>query len=100
MRYDKPIYFQRIIPGAYDPDTGNYADDEITETKVFANVTETGVETLKLIYGDLTQGSVTIKLLQHYEKPFDRIRIGHRFYSVDFQKKHPTKHYLVCHEVQ
>ena len=27
MRYDTPIYFQKITQGAYNPDTGNYGPD-------------------------------------------------------------------------
>lgn len=29
MRYDTPVYFQEIIPGTYDPETGDYREDTI-----------------------------------------------------------------------
>ena len=31
MRYDTPIYFQKLTPGEYDPATGNYGEDTISE---------------------------------------------------------------------
>lgn len=31
MRYDTPIYFQKLTPGEYDPTTGNYGEDAISE---------------------------------------------------------------------
>ena len=31
MRYDTPIYFQKLTPGEYDPTTGNYGEDMISE---------------------------------------------------------------------
>ena len=50
MRYDTPVYFQRITPGEYDPDTGNYADDIVEETLRYASVMNTGEDTLRLVY--------------------------------------------------
>ena len=31
MRYDTPIYFQKLTPGEYDPATGNYGEDTISD---------------------------------------------------------------------
>ena len=47
MRYDTPVYFQRITPGEYDPNTGNYGDDTVEETLRYASVMNTGEERLK-----------------------------------------------------
>ena len=41
MRYDTPIYFQKITPGEYDPDTGNYTPDSVKETLRYAAVIDT-----------------------------------------------------------
>lgn len=98
MRCDTPIYFQRIQKGRYDPDTGNYGEDIVTEEKRYADVTSYGVETLKLVYGELRQGSKVIRLQTHYEGIFDRIRIGSKTYRVDFSKKLRTKHVFVVSE--
>lgn len=86
MRFDKPIFFQRVQPGEYDAETGNYGADTVTEVRKRASVTDSGVETLKLIYGDLKQGSKTIRLQRPYTEPFDRIRIDNKIYKVDFAR--------------
>lgn len=87
MRYDKPIFFQHTEPGEYNPLTGDYADDTISEVKRYASVTDTGTEMLKLVYGAVKQGSFTIRLQQPYLKPFDSIRIGEKRYNVNFARK-------------
>ena len=100
MRYDTPIYFQRITPGEYDPDTGNYTDDTVDETLRHASVMNTGEETLRLVYDGPKQGSLTIQIQNHYMEPFDRIRVGEKVYSVDFSRSLRTKHTFVVSEVQ
>lgn len=100
MRYDTPIYFQRITPGEYNPGTGNYENDVVTEVKKFASVTSSGVETLKLVYGELKQGSLTIRLQNAYTEPFDQIRIGSKLYRVDWSRPLRIKKTLVVSEVQ
>lgn len=100
MRYDTPIYFQTIKKGEYDPDTGNYAEDTVTEDKVFASVTDSRAETLNLVYGELKQGCYTVRLQNIYKKPFAYIRIGEKRYRVDFSRKLKLKHIFVISEVQ
>ena len=98
MRYDKPIYFQTDAPGEYDAATGNYGADTITEVQKRASVTDTGTEVLQLIYGELKQGSLIVRLQQPYTAAFDRIRIGEKLYKVDYAKLH--KKVFVVSEVQ
>ena len=100
MRYDTPVYFQRITPGEYDPDTGNYADDIVEETLRYASVMNTGEETLRLVYDGPKQGCLTIQIQNHYTEPFDRIRVGNKLYAVDFSRKLRLKHVFVVSEVQ
>ena len=100
MRYDKPIFFQSITPGEYDASTGNHGEDTVTEMKRYASVTDSGIETLKLVYGELRQGCLTIRLLNHYTEPFDRIRVGRRLYRVDLSRKLRNGHTFVVSEVQ
>lgn len=100
MRFDTPIYMQRVREGEYDPDTGDYADDTLEETCVYANVNDTGADTLRLVYGEIRQGSLTIRLQNHYKKPFSRIRVGDKRYCVDLARKLRTKHVFIVSEVQ
>lgn len=98
MRYDKPIYFQKVT-SEYDASTGDYSED-IVETMKRASVTDSGVETMHIIYGSIHQGSKTIRLQNHYEAPFDYIRIGSKRYKEDFSRKLENKHIFVVSEVQ
>lgn len=87
MRYNDHIFFQRVQSGEYDANTGNYADDTVTEVKKYASVTDSGANTLQLVYGEIKQGSKTIRLQRPYTQPFDRIRIGEKVYRVDFARR-------------
>ena len=100
MRYDTPVYFQEITPGKYDPETGDYKEDTIQETKRLASVVNTGEEMLKLLYGSVKQDSLTIQLQNHYNAPFSRIRIGEAIYQVDVSRKLRVKHTFIVSEVQ
>ena len=100
MRYDTPIYFQKTTQGAYNPDTGDYGSDSITETLRYASVMDTGRETLRLVYGEIRQGSLSIQIQGHYAGDFDRIRIGSKVYSVDDSRNLRTKQTFVVSEVQ
>lgn len=97
MRYDTPIFFQKAVAGKYNASTANYDDDTITEDKRYASVMDSGIETLKLVYGDIKQGSLTILLQRPYTEPFDSIRIGDKKYRADFTRH---KRSFVVSEVQ
>lgn len=99
MRYDTPVFFQKIEPGNYDSKTGNYEDARVAETKVFAGVNDTGTKTMQLIYGTIKQGSLTVHLQNHYDDSFDKIRIDDKVYQVDSSRKLKLKHVFVLSEV-
>ena len=99
MRYDRPIFFQTLTPGEYDPSTGNYAEDKITEVKRDASVMDTGENTMILVFSGIKEGSLTIHLQNHYNQPFDRIRVGNKIYGVDFSRKLRMKQVYVVSEV-
>lgn len=99
MRYDRPIFFQTLTPGEYDSSTGNYADDKVEEVKRYASVMDTGTNTMMLVYSGIKEGSLTIHLQNHYDRPFDRIRVGKKTYGVDFSRKLRTKQVYVVSEV-
>lgn len=100
MRCDTPIYFQTFTAGAYNPADGNYAGDGITEEKRYAAVTDTGDDTLHLIFGEIKQGVKTVRLQNHYDKPFDQIRIGEKVYKVKRARRLRFKHIFIVSEVQ
>lgn len=100
MRYDTAVYFETVTEGEYNEETGDYAEDKVTEVEKYASVNYTGIETLKIVFGDIRQGNVTIKLPRPYKKPFDRIRIGGKLYSVDYENPLRNKTVFVASEVQ
>ena len=59
MRYDKPIYFQKFVPGAYNENIGNYEDDSIAEEMVMASVMDTKIQTMMQVYRQIRKGSLT-----------------------------------------
>lgn len=100
MRFDTPVYFQQVMPGEYDESTGNYGDDIINEELVYARVNNTGTETLNLIYGEIRQDSLIIKLQMPYTAAFDRIKVGDKFYKVDSVKQLKNIQVYVVSELQ
>lgn len=100
MRFDKPVYFQRIPPGKYDALTGDHEEPTIAEEMRYASITDTGVEVMNLVYGGIKQGCLTIRLQNHYTAPFDKIKIGEKVYRVDKARRLRVKHIFVVSEVQ
>ena len=99
MRFDTPVYFERI-KSEYITDTGNYGVSLLESDMRRASVTDSGAQTMMLVYGALKQGSLTIRLQRPYYKPFDRIRIGEKFYHVDMKRNLRMKQTFVVSEVQ
>lgn len=99
MRYDTPIYFQKVTNGQYDQKTGNYKDDVVEEDEVLASINNTRTETNKLLYGSIKKSSITIHLQNHYDKPFDYIRVGTKVYkSIDDSIRLRRKHIFIVSE--
>lgn len=97
MRYNTPVFFQRVEPGKLNTETHNYGEDTITETKCYASVTDSGAETLKLMFGEIKQGCLIIRLQRPYTAAFDRVRIGN---TVHTAKPKLNKRVFVLSEVQ
>ena len=100
MRFDTPVYFQTVKKGEYEYNTGNYKPDTVEEVKKYASVTDSGTDTMQVIYGGFKQGSKTVRLLNHYNEPFNYIRIGTKKYCVDMSRKQRTKQVFIVSEVQ
>ena len=96
MRYNKPVYFQRLTPDKYDTETGDYVENEPLEDKKFADVTDAGMNTQQIVYGTLKKGSIVVRLQQPYIKPFDYIRFAEKRYKADFIRGGRA---FICHEV-
>lgn len=100
MRYDTLVYFQLSAPPKYDASTGDYVEGATEETLRYASVMDTRTEMMRIVYGGIKQGSLTIQLQNHYNCPFDHIRVDNTVYNVDYSRKLRTKHTFVVSEVQ
>lgn len=100
MRYDTPIYFEKLSPGVYDETVGDYGEPVVVSTKRLASVVNTSDKQMRLIYGGIREGSKTISLLNAYSEVFDRIRVGSKLYTVDRRISLRTKQAFVCSEIQ
>ena len=83
MRYATPIYFVKETEPVYDYETGDYIDGEPIKDELWANVSDTGTERMQLIYGDLKQGAITVRIVGKYDKEFDYIEVEGKKYNVD-----------------
>ncbi|MBR9961942.1 hypothetical protein [Anaerostipes sp. Marseille-Q3525] len=100
MRYDTMIYFQKLTQGEYDQETGDYKDDSVSEDQKQASVMDTTTQMMQVVYGMIKQGSLTLQLQNHYDHPFDQIRIENKIYKVDYSRKLRTKQTFIVSEVQ
>ena len=100
MRYDTPVIFRSVVAGAYDPDTGDYADDSYKDVRLYASVMDTSTRTMELVYGSIKQGSLTVHVQGHVDMPFDQMIIRGRNYRVDYTRRLRTKQSFVISEVQ
>lgn len=100
MRYDTTIYFQKLTQGEYDQETCDYKDDSVSEDQKQASVMDTTTQMMQVVYGMIKQGSLTIQLQNHYDHPFNRVRIGNKIYKVDHSRKLRTKQTFIVSEVQ
>lgn len=100
MRYDTKIELVRTDPGRFNPETCNYEGRTETKTPLYASVMDTRMEMVRLVYGSLRQGTLTIHVQNHIEQPFDWIDVRGRRYRVDWRRKLRTKETFIVSEVQ
>ena len=83
MRYDQRIYFVKEGEDEYDYATGDYVTGEPLKDEVWANISDTGTERMRLIYGALKQGAITVRIQGKYDETFDYVEVDDKKYNVD-----------------
>lgn len=100
MRYDTLINFVKFKKGEYNAETGNYENSVSVKTVTHASVMNAGQETMRLLYGEIRQGALTVQIQGHFDQPFDRIEVGGKLYAVDQRRRLRTKETFIVSEVQ
>ncbi|GAB2022421.1 hypothetical protein RyT2_14950 [Pseudolactococcus yaeyamensis] len=83
MRYDKPFYFVRHIGKTYDADLGEWVQGTSERIKKFANITPMGAERQRVIFGDVSNERLVVRLQRIYLKPYDLLEINGKIYQGD-----------------
>ncbi len=88
MRYDKQVYFVKEGTKTYDPNTGDYTVSKPIKTMKWANISDAGTETLKILFGEIKQGTKIIRLKNNYKEPFDYIEIDGEKYTSTLKREY------------
>lgn len=99
LRYDKEVYFVSESEPIRLPN-GDWTDEETTKQKIWANVTDTGDETLALLFGNITQQSLTIRIQNHYDADFNHIEVDGVKYKVLRERKLRRDQVFIVGELQ
>lgn len=89
MRFDREVIFQQLIPGVYDPKTGNTSEPQTRSVVRYASVTNAGTEQIELSNAAVTaaQGSLTLRVCGWVTDPFDQIVIDGKAYRPIFHRR-------------
>lgn len=97
MRYDKKIVFQLVV-NVYQ-DNGDYSPNVESEHTEYGSVVATDIDTMRLVYGEIREGSLTFSLQNKVDYEYNRILIDGKAYSVDARIKQRVKEAFVVSEV-
>lgn len=83
MRYDKPIYFVSNVDKHYDAELGEWVQGQTSRVKKFANVTAMSANRQQVIFGDVSNKRIVVRLQRVYREPYDLLEIDGKSYQVD-----------------
>lgn len=101
MRYDTEVLFIKNGEGShYDPDFGEWIDDEPTITATNANVTDLGTNRSVALFGSIKQGAVVIRTQPLFIIPkWDDIEIDGKSYQLTTARRPLDRNSLIVEEV-
>lgn len=101
MRYDTEILFIKDGAGShYDPDLGEWIDDEPIVTATTANVTDLGTDRSVVLFGSIKQGAKVIRTQPLFLIPeWDTIEIAGRSYQLTTARQPLDRNSLIVEEV-
>ncbi|HAZ0980288.1 hypothetical protein [Enterococcus faecium] len=101
MRYDTKVLFIKNGEGShYDPDLGEWIEDEPTITATEANVTDVGTDRSVTIFGSIQEGAKVIRTMPLFSLPkYDYIEYNGKTYQ-DVAVRNPAfRHSIIVQEV-
>lgn len=101
MRYDTSVTFIKDSTDShYDPDLGEWLEDEPTATVTDANVTDLGTERSVKVFGDVREGAKVIRTMPLFSLPeFDHIEIDGKTFKETTARNPSGRHSLIVQEV-
>lgn len=75
MRADTEVIFVTLANEKYNPETGDYEQQEEQNDEYYALVSDTGAERAQAIYGSPQKNAKTIRINDMLNGPFDHIII-------------------------
>lgn len=101
MRYDISITFIKDSTDShYDPDLGEWIEDEPTVTVTDANVTDLGTNRSVALFGDIKQGAVVVRTQPLFLVPeWDSIEIDGKSYQLTTARQPLDRNSLIVEEV-
>lgn len=83
MRYDKPLYFVSNVGKHYDAELGEWVQGQTSRVKKFSNITAMSENRQQLIFGDVSNKRLIVRLQRIYNEPYDLLEIDGKSYQVD-----------------
>ncbi|WP_368250913.1 hypothetical protein [Enterococcus sp. 2201sp1_2201st1_B8_2201SCRN_220225] len=101
MRYDTEILFIKDGSSShYDPDLGEWVEDEPIVTATTANVTDLGTDRSVTLFGSIKQGAKVIRTQSLFLIPdWDIIDIGDKSYQLTTARQPLDRNSLIVEEV-
>ena len=83
MRYDKPLYFVSNFDKHYDAELGEWVHGQTSRVKKFANITAVSENRQQVIFGDVSNKRLVVRLQRVYREPYDLLEIDGKSYQAD-----------------
>lgn len=86
MRHDRVIKLIKLPEEVYDDTTGDYTVGPGVEVEKLAHISDTGTQSMNLLYGKIREGAKTFRLKGELVAPFDYIQFGNDIYDVTMRR--------------
>lgn len=101
MRYTDEITFvKESSESHYDPDLGEWVENEPNRKDALVNVTDLGTDRSVKVFGDIRQGAKVIRTMPLFSLPeFDHIEIDGKTFKETTARNPSGRHSLIVQEV-